>query len=627
MLASPPVPAAGERAGRLAACALCFCALFFGGGDSNAPLVWIGGLALLLAAALLLRFGGFGRTGALFLAALAALTLWSGLSTVWSISPDRSWQFTNRTLAYLAFALAGVLVGARLPRARIAGAAAGLVGLVAGWALLAKVVPGLYTDYGRLARLRSPLDYWNELALVCDAGVPLALWLAARRRLEGVVLLYVLVVALLLTYSRFGVVLACAAGAVWIVGTSHRVESLAAAALGGGAGAGVFGVALALPGITSDGQPRSVRAHDGWVFALVVLAGAGLVAGVAYALRGVQVAEGRRRRIERVAGIAALGLAVAGLAVSLAFSGRIWHEFTNPSNTQVANTRGRLGTAKSNRWTWWQEAWHAFTRHPGGGTGAGTFELTNRMLHHSPEVVDEPHNTPLQFLSETGVVGFLLYLGAAAAALVGIVRARGDPAGLALGLGVAAFFAHGIVDKDWGYVATCGPLLLVAGALVARPAPAPETARRHVLLALAAGAVALAGIYSLAAPWLAERTLASATTAADVKRAHSYDPLSIDALTEWAAFAEASGDLALANRRYTDATRLEPENADAWYELGAFYFRLRLWRRAYDALNTSYTYDRFGRAAAPCGLLDRARWNAGFRFGPRCRAGARPSSP
>jgi tetratricopeptide (TPR) repeat protein len=202
---------------------------------------------------------------------------------------------------------------------------------------------------------------------------------------------------------------------------------------------------------------------------------------------------------------------------------------------------------------------------------------------------------------------------------------RRDPAGLALGLGVAVFFAHAIVDKDWSYVATCGPLLLVAGALAASPVAA--AAPRRVLLALAAVAVALAGVYSLAAPWLAERTLASATSAADVKRAHAYDPLSVEVLTDWAAFAEGSGNLVEANRRYTDATTLEPENAEAWYQLGSFYFRLRRWRLAYDALNTSYTYDRFGQAAKPCGLLDQARWNAGFRFGPNCRAKGRSSSP
>lgn len=626
MLASPPVRPAGERVGGLAAAAICFCAIFFGGGQSKAPLVWIGGLALVLAAALLVRPPRLEAPGRLLLGGLAGLAVWSGITMVWSTSPDRTWQFTNRTVVYAAFALLGAAVGARVPRARLAEAAAALLALLVGWALLAKCVPALYSDYGRVSRLRSPLGYWNELALLCDAGVPLALWLAARRRLEGVVLLYGLALTVLLTYSRFGVALACLAAAASIVLTRRRVESLAAALLAGAAGAAVFGVALALPGITSDGEPRSVRAHDGWVFALAVLAGAVLVAATARVLARREVAPARRARIERVAAIAALLVAAAGLAVSIAFAGRIWNEFTNPVSSQISNQTSHLTSANSgNRWRWWEEAWHAFTRHPGGGTGGGTFELTNQMLRRAPVVVDEPHNMPLQFLTETGIVGFLLYLGVAGGALWGAWRARRDPAGLALAVGVAVFFAHAIVDKDWNYVAACGPFFLVAGALVARPAA--EVAPRRVLLAAAAAAVALSAVYSLAAPWLADRALASATTAAGARRAHSYNPLSVDVLTEWAAFEDATGNLTEANRRYGEAVDLEPQNASTWYALGSFYFEHKLWMLAYEALNNAYTYDRFGPAAQPCGLLDQARWNAGYRFGPRCRAGARSSSP
>lgn len=626
MLASPPVRPAGERVGGLAAAAICFCAIFFGGGQSKAPLVWIGGCALVLAAALLVRPPRLEAPGRLLLGGLAGLAVWSGITMVWSTSPDRTWQFTNRTVVYAAFALLGAAVGARVPRARLAEAAAALLALLVGWALLAKCVPALYSDYGRVSRLRSPLGYWNELALLCDAGVPLALWLAARRRLEGVVLLYGLALTVLLTYSRFGVALACLAAAASIVLTRRRVESLAAALLAGAAGAAVFGVALALPGITSDGEPRSVRAHDGWVFALAVLAGAVLVAATARVLARREVAPARRARIERVAAIAALLVAAAGLAVSIAFAGRIWNEFTNPVSSQISNQTSHLTSANSgNRWRWWEEAWHAFTRHPGGGTGGGTFELTNQMLRRAPVVVDEPHNMPLQFLTETGIVGFLLYLGVAGGALWGAWRARRDPAGLALAVGVAVFFAHAIVDKDWNYVAACGPFFLVAGALVARPAA--EVAPRRVLLAAAAAAVALSAVYSLAAPWLADRALASATTAAGARRAHSYNPLSVDVLTEWAAFEDATGNLTEANRRYGEAVDLEPQNASTWYALGSFYFEHKLWMLAYEALNNAYTYDRFGPAAQPCGLLDQARWNAGYRFGPRCRAGARSSSP
>ena len=94
MLASPPVRAAGERVGGLAAAAICFCALFFGGGDSNAPIVWIGGLALVLAAALLLRPSGLSAPGALFLGSLFGLGVWV--------------PFVVSSVAGLAFILLGV---------------------------------------------------------------------------------------------------------------------------------------------------------------------------------------------------------------------------------------------------------------------------------------------------------------------------------------------------------------------------------------------------------------------------------------------------------------------------------------------------------------------------------------
>ena len=108
----------------------------------------------------------------------------------------------------------------------------------------------LYTDYDRVARLRAPVDYWNELALLCAAGVPVALWLAAaRRRAEGVLLLYGLTITLLLTYSRFGVALACAAA---LAGRSspgsNRVESIVAVLVAAVAGGATFAIALAAAG-------------------------------------------------------------------------------------------------------------------------------------------------------------------------------------------------------------------------------------------------------------------------------------------------------------------------------------------------------------------------------------------
>src|SRR5919201_3743912 len=263
MLASAPVRAAGERSGAAwtlvsaAAAGLAFCALFFSGGFAEAPLVWIGGIALLLAALVaaaalsgVLPAPRIDAAAGAFLACLFATAAWAGFSTLWSVSPDRTWSYTNRLLVYAAFALLGVLLAALLPRPGVwvARGAVVLLALVVGWALLAKCVPALYPDYGRLARLRSPVGYWNELALLCVGALPLGLWVAAppgRRapaRAAGVVFLYAVVTTLLLTYSRVGVVLGCLAAAGWVLLEPDRIESLAASGLGAAAGGAAVSV-------------------------------------------------------------------------------------------------------------------------------------------------------------------------------------------------------------------------------------------------------------------------------------------------------------------------------------------------------------------------------------------------
>src|SRR5947209_6085002 len=180
---------------------LAFCALFFGGGSTDAPLVWIGGLTLVAAAvaaaAALLGFlpaPQLGTPALGFLGCLAGLVVWMGVSISWSLSPELSWNATNRMLVYVGFAALGVAAGSLVPRAprAAAEALAALLGLVFFWAIATKVFPWLYPDGGRIARLRSPVRYWNELALLADVGVPVALWSVARRRVAGALLLYLL---------------------------------------------------------------------------------------------------------------------------------------------------------------------------------------------------------------------------------------------------------------------------------------------------------------------------------------------------------------------------------------------------------------------------------------------------
>lgn len=603
--------AAGERmVPAVAAAVAAFSALFFARGLSDAPVVWIGGVALVAAALALVALPQPGGAALVHLGCLWGLALWCGLSLLWSFSPDTSWAYTNRTLAYAGFATLGVLVGPRLER--VAAAAVAVVAAVVGWALLTKCFPGLYGDYGRVARLRAPIDEWNMLALVCVAGVPLALWLAQRRsRVAGTVLVYASVLALLLTYSRFGVALAVAAGVASVLREDEKVERLVDGLVGTVAAVVVFLVALSLSGITSDGQPRSVRAHDGWIFLLVVLAGAAAAALAAGAAQRLVLTAERRRAAERAAAALALLAIVAGLVVVGVKAQTLWHSFTNPVAAQTTNTNAHLlQGGGGNRWQWWKEAWRGFTGHPLGGTGAGTFSFTDLRYRTSTDITAlEPHNTPLQFLSETGIVGFLLLLGACAAPF--LTRRRGP-----LPIVFAAFVVHSLVNYDWSFLAVCGPFLLVGGVLAAAPRPDVVLVRRP-LLALGAVVFALACVYSLAAPWLAERAYASL----HLKQAHAYDPLNTSVLTLEAAFAQGRQ----AERLYDDALALEPANASLWFELAQFYAGNKAWKPAYQALSKAYVYDPYG-PAGQCGVASVIRRRAGAPAAT-CRGAGSASTP
>ena len=74
---------------------------------------------------------------------------------------------------------------------------------------------------------------------------------------------------------------------------------------------------------------------------------------------------------------------------------------------------------------------------------------------------------PLQFLSEIGLIGFLLY-GAILGGGDRRAAPRADTRVPCLSLAVAVCVLHSYVDIDWDYVAVQGPLFLVVGALCPR---------------------------------------------------------------------------------------------------------------------------------------------------------------
>ncbi len=540
-------------------------AVFFGGGPGDGSVVWLAGgalLALLVLGATRGVPGGFAR-----LAPLVLLAVWCGISIAWSWLPDRSWDYANRALLYALFAALGLWLA---PRARLlAGALAAIVFALVSWSLLGKVLPPIY-DYGGIgvtARLRGPVGLWNQLALLADFGLVLALWLRGRR---GVVLAYVSGIALLLTYSRGGLLTAAVVLTAWLALSDERVEGGAvavAAALPAGV---VVGIAFALPGVTGDNQPTSTRWRDGLLFGALLLAGA--AAGLLLERRLPRPAD--TPRLRRGAAVVALAAVAAAAAVLVV------HGF---GSQPVGNGQGRFASTSSNfRFTWWREAWRGFEHHVLGGTGAGSFELVNRRYRAIYlDTTTEPHDLPLQFLAETGIVGLALLVLAFGVLLRGSLRRRGPE--LALALLLPAYLVHSLVDVDWDFVAVSAPAFLAAGALVG--APGGRRVGPYATVAAAGCAALLLCTFllpSLGRRWADDGLVASparAITLAD--RARSVDPLLIEPYLDKALAAEQLGRRQQAFDLYVAAVRRQPQNPQTWLWAGEYAFSQHCWYQAW----------------------------------------------
>src|SRR5262249_48233609 len=324
--------------------------------------------------------------GLLMLVPFALLVVWLAASIAWSWLPDRSWNYADRGLVYLLFALLGTWLAGRTPE--LALGLCVLLGAVVAWALAAKVFPPLY-DYGPpgAARLRAPIGLWNQLALLADIALPLALW---RRGISGTLLAYGWLVALVLTYSRGGLATAVIVVTAYLVLTDERLErgaTLVSAAL---PAAVVAGIAFALPGVTTDGQSSATRWRDGLVFGVLLLAGTAAAVLLARARRPHDT-PALRRMLVAAGSLALVAVVVVGVLKAGSFG----------NAAQVGNSSSRFSSGASNfRTVWWGEALDAWRGQQLAGTGAGTFQLANLRLRASYlDVPIEPHSPPLQLLA------------------------------------------------------------------------------------------------------------------------------------------------------------------------------------------------------------------------------------
>ena len=630
-------------AGAFAIAALVGAALagatFAGDGSDVGGILPMGGAAVLLLAGALvacalgwLPVPRIGRSGAVLLWALVLLVAWTGTTVWWSIVADRSWDAFNKTVAYAAFLGLGMVLAA-VSRARAARLAAWMLSLVIGatlaWALLAKAVPSLDPDGDRVARLREPVGYWNALALLADVALVLGLWLGTapphRRtvRIAGGVLVYAATLALMLTLSRAGVVVAIGVLALWLALSSERVQGgllLVASAVPAIA---VGSWAFTRPALTEDVATRADRVADGTVFGVLALVGAAVVVGVVtWGTTRTLTEKSRRRTARGLVVMAAVWVLAAGAVVSVAAADAV---SSGRDCSEVVNDPSRLGSLDpNNRLCWWEEALDVYEQHSPEGAGAGTFDIARKRFRPDTRNVVQPHSVPLQQLAGGGAVAlglFAVVVLAAFATCIGALRRLTEPeraAALALAAAPTVYFAHALVDYNWDFLAVTAPTMVALGALAGAGRSASATPRRRPVLAV--GIVALAGVVlvSFAFPRLAdraERRSTRALAAGDFDKAYDealwagfFNPVSADPLFARARVAERQRIPWRAERAYVQAVELQPENPETWYTLGIFEFDVRdNMCAAYRFLNNAYTLDPAGSQWIEDGPLDVAR--------------------
>jgi hypothetical protein len=276
-----------------------------------------------------------------------------------------------------------------------------------------------------------------------------------------------------------------------------------------------------------------------------------------------------------------------------------------------------------------------FRDEPLHGTGAGTYAVEWTQERRTTAVVDDAHSLYVEVLAETGIVGFVLLVGALLAILLSLApvgRGVARPLYAAAFAGVLAWAIRAGVDWDWEMPALSLAVFALGGLALARradgrraaPAAAVEAAPRH------AGppqgvrvAIGLAAVLAMVGPALvlvSERRLDRAVAAfggGDCGRAVAAATGSIEILSirpepyEVLGFCQTRrGFNRLAVEALTRATRQDPNNWEFRYGLALVRAAAGLDPRA-DARAALALNPRDTRVRTVVQVIDRQpRWQA-----------------
>jgi O-Antigen ligase len=581
-----------------------------GGGFSLTPR-HVAGLVVWLLLVAMLSLGAAGRAtlGRPFYwtgGPIAAVALFSGLSSLWSGSIELSVIEADRVLVYLGLFLAAFLIAQTdQRRQRFAEGIWIGVAAIAVLALASRLLPDVISvseAHGTGARLRYPLGYWNADGIVFAIAAALCLWMSRRSllgalRWAAVGLLPTILLALYFTYSRGGLLALAVACGTLIVLSHDRLWLLATLAIGA-LGALPALIAVQARHSLADNVANGAAVDQGVTVLAILLAGTLLALGLFAALRRLERRQsglaGRAVELSRdpvVLKRLAVIAAVVALGATIAVGGRAWHQFTSPGTEFPSQPQEHFSTLSSaNRDEFWRVAVDAFDEKPLLGHGAGTYRLSWDKLRSISLPVRDAHSLYLQAFAELGLIGGLLVLAMVAALLwVGFAAWRAASGRwrelCAVLFATQLAFAIG-AGIDWFWqIADVGALFfLVSGALVAarcgqlsqeRVAGNGLGEQRHYGFTVAGLAIAWIAALALIGPLLVNRELHASRAAAaegNFSRAVDYantaqtiEPWATSPYLQLGLVAEAQGDYAGGVGRLTQAIEREDRNWLLYY--------------------------------------------------------------
>jgi hypothetical protein len=558
-------------------------------GWASLALLWAASLVLLLRPRLSIT-----RLQAAYVAALAALAAWIGLTIWWSRDPAGSVNELERAVVYLAAGLAAIVIVRRADIGRLLGGAFAAIALVSLYALATRLFPDRVGNFDPVAiyRLASPLGYWNALGLFAVMGLMLGVGFASQAgllaRIGAGAALPILATTLYFTFGRGAWLAFFVAVAALLLVSPARVRLVAFMLVLLPAPVLAVWLASRSSALTARHPVWRAAVHDGhrlapWILLLVLLS-AGTAAGLALVERKVAVPRRVRLGFAGVVAAVALGGLVAvfvtyGSPVHIVRSA--YHQFESPPKYDGSLTSRLFMLSSNGRVDLWHAAWRNYQDHPWLGSGAGTFE--EYWARHRPyqEDVRDAHGLYAETLSEVGPIGLALLAVFLAIPFAGLRRARHHPLVPAAAAAYVAYVVHAIFDWDWEMPVLGVTAILCAAAILASRGPRDDSAEpvaRKTTYALAAlllvpigfSLVALVGNTSMGSAAGAIRSGDWSAAAGDARRARFWAPWSP---RPWQLLAVAElglGHRATAVRDLQRAIAKSPRDWQLWFQLSSY---------------------------------------------------------